>query len=261
VKQTPDIERTSIAQNPFTVVNLDGAAPAIIICDHASRHIPAGYGDLGLPQNELARHIAWDIGAGEVARRLASLLDAPAVLCGTSRLVIDCNRPFAAASSIPPSSDGVPIPGNAAIGATERQRRIDRYFCPYHGEISRQIQVRLKRGQTPTLISIHSFTPVMDGIQRPWHVGLLWDREQQPAAAIICELRRDPDLVVGENQPYEGANPRGYALDAHAADNGLPFAVFEIRQDLIHTAKGADRWARVLATALRPILAEYAGAL
>jgi predicted N-formylglutamate amidohydrolase len=100
----------------------------------------------------------------------------------------------------------------------------------------------------------------MDGIQRPWHVGLLWDREQQTAAAIIRELRRDPDLVVGENQPYEGANPRGYALDAHAADNGLPIAIFEIRQDLIHTAQGADRWARILATALRPILAEYAGA-
>lgn len=260
MKQTSDIDRTSIAQNPFTVVKPGGAAPAVIICDHASRYIPAGYDNLGLPASELVRHIAWDIGAGEVARRLANLLDAPAVLCGTSRLVIDCNRPFAAASSIPPSSDGVLIPGNAAIGAAERERRIDRYFRPYHEEISRQIQVRLKRDQTPILISIHSFTPVMDGIQRPWHVGLLWDREQQPAASLIRELRRDPDLVVGENQPYEGANPRGYALDAHAADNGLPFAIFEIRQDLIHTEQGADRWAHILATALRSVLAEYAGA-
>ncbi len=257
MRQFSDIGQATGAQDPFSVVNTDGAAPVLIICDHASRHIPPEYGDLGLLAGQLSQHIAWDIGSGEVARRLAVLLDAPAVLCGTSRLVIDCNRPFAVDSSIPASSDGVIVPGNAAIDETERQRRISRYFRPYHDEIERRISLHLGHGRRPALISIHSFTPEMDGFQRPWHVGLLWHQDQRLAAPVIRQLRRDPDLVVGENQPYDGANPPGYALHAHAGDNGLPIAVFEIRQDQIETEQGAERWAHILAVALRPALAEH----
>ena len=260
VRQTPDIEHTTVAHDPFSVVNPEGAAPVLIICDHASRHVPPEYDNLGLPESRLSQHIAWDIGAGEVSRRLAALLDAPAVLCGTSRLVIDCNRLFGDDSSMPASSDGVTIPGNAAIDEAERQRRISRYFHPYHDKISRRINRHLQHDRRLALISIHSFTPEMDGFQRPWHVGLLWDQDQSLAAPIVRELRRDPDLVVGENQPYAGANPPGYALDAHAADNGLPIAVFEIRQDLIETEQGAERWADILAAALRPVLADRANA-
>ena len=257
MRQISDIDQATGAQDPFSVVNSDGAAQVLIICDHASRHVPPEYGDLGLSASQLSQHIAWDIGSGEVSRRLAVLLDAPAVLCGTSRLVIDCNRPLAVDSLIPPSSDGVAIPANAAIDEGERQRRIRRYFQPYHDEVSRRIRGHLRLDRPPALISIHSFTPVMDGFLRPWHVGMLWDRDQRLAVPVIRELRRDPDLVVGENEPYSGSNPPGYALHTHAADNGLPIAVLEIRQDLIDTDQGADRWARILAAALRPVLADY----
>jgi predicted N-formylglutamate amidohydrolase len=257
VRQTPDIEHTNVAQVPFRMVNGDGAAPVLIICDHASRHVPPEYGNLGLPAHQLAQHIAWDIGASLVSRRLAELLDAAAVLCGTSRLVIDCNRPLSNPGSIPTSSDGIRVPGNANIDEAERQRRIDRYFQPYHVEIESRIRNHPKDGPPLALISIHSFTPVMDGFQRPWHVGVLWDQDQRLSAPVIRELRRDTELVVGENQPYTGSNPAGYALDIHAADNGLPIAVLEIRQDLIETQEGADRWAYIIATALSPALKDY----
>ncbi len=242
---------------PFTVANGDGKAPVLIICDHASAYVPPEYEDLGLPSEQLSRHIAWDIGAGEVSRRLAKLLDAPAVLSGTSRLVIDCNRPFWAVGSIPPQSDGIIIPGNTRIDQEERQRRIIRYFHPYHDEITRRIRAHPRNTAPLALVSIHSFTPVMDGFERPWHVGMLWDKDDTLAAPVIEELRRDPELCVGENKPYDGSDPPGYALHVHAADNALPIAVFEIRQDQIQTEAGAERWAHILARSLRPALAAY----
>ncbi len=257
MRQSSSTEAGGIAHIPFTVINDNGAAPALIICDHASRHIPAEYGDLGLTEEQLSRHIAWDIGAAEVAGQLAALLDAPAVLCGTSRLVVDCNRPFGVASSIPESSDGVAVPGNANLDLAERQSRMERYFHPYHDEIERRIRSHDQQHQTLALISVHSFTPEMEGFQRPWHVGVLWDQDQRLAAPVIRELGRDPGLLVGENEPYNGTNPPGYALHIHAADNDLPIAVFEIRQDLIETAAGTKRWAHILATALRPVLAAF----
>ncbi|MBT3330882.1 MAG: N-formylglutamate amidohydrolase [Rhodospirillaceae bacterium] len=252
-----DMERITIPHNPFTVVNGTGQADVVIICDHASAHVPQRFDGLGLPKQQLSRHIAWDIGAGDVARHLAPLLDAPAVLCGTSRLVIDCNRPFAVDSSIPEYSDGVEIPANANLDQLERTRRIDDYFHPYHNEISGRIDAHQIQGRAPALVSIHSFTPVMDGFQRPWHVGMLWDQDHRLATPVVRELRRDPELVVGENEPYDGSNPPGYALQAHAAENDLPIAVFEIRQDLIATEPDAERWAHILAKALRPALAAY----
>jgi len=255
--ETPDIEQPGDTPSPYTVINHNGGAPVLILCDHASRHIPPAYHGLGLPPRQLTRHIAWDIGAGEVSRRLAGLLDAPAVLCGTSRLVIDCNRPFSADGSIPRHSDGVVIPGNSRLDQAERQRRIERYFQPYHDEIARRIQVHLRNGAPLALVSIHSFTPVMDGFERPWHVGLLWDKDDRLAAPLIQKLRRDADLCVGENKPYDGSDPPGYALHVHAAGNALPIAVFEIRQDLIGTEQGAGRWADILASALRPVLAAH----
>lgn len=265
--KTSDGEQPSIAHLPFIIVNEAARAPVLIHCDHASRHIPASYDNLGLGADQLERHIAWDIGAGEVSRRLANLLEATAVLCGTSRLVIDCNRPFWADSSIPLHSDGVIIPGNNALDEAERQQRIERYFHPYHDEIARRIKIGVHAGtgpktgagagHGPALISIHSFTPVMDGFERPWHVGMLWDKDDSLAVPVIRELRRDGTLCVGANKPYDGANPPGYALHTHAADNGLPIAVFEIRQDLIDTEQGAARWAQILATALEPVLAAH----
>lgn len=247
------IEETGEAP-PFEVICPEGRAEALIICDHASRTIPPEYDSLGLDETVLRRHIAWDIGAGDVARRLAALMDAPAVLCGTSRLVIDCNRPLDDPTSIPEVSDGVVVPGNQGLTTRQRELRARRHFQPYHGEIGRRLDALEARGVRPTVISIHSFTPIMNGFERPWHVGLLWDREPGLAAPLIAELGRNPTLVVGDNEPYSGSDPQGYGIDAYANRRGLPMAMFEIRQDLIDTHHGAEAWAHILHAALAPVL-------
>lgn len=236
---------------PFEVVNPDGRAPALVICDHASRFIPSEYGNLGVSEEEIARHIGWDIGAGDVARELAWLIDAPAVLCGTSRLVIDCNRRLGDPSSIPEVSDGTPVPGNRDLPAEERDRRVECFFRPYHAEIERRLDAFAK---PPALVSVHSFTPVMAGFARPWHVGLLYDEDDRLARPVIEALRREAGLVVGDNEPYSGRHPVGYALGTYANGRGLAPAVFEVRQDLIETAENAHIWARRLAHILRPLL-------
>lgn len=236
---------------PFEVVNPDGRAPALVICDHASRFIPPEYGDLGVSEQEIARHIGWDIGAGDVARELARQIDAPAVLCGTSRLVIDCNRRLGDPNSIPEVSDGTPVPGNRGLSAAERNRRAERFFQPYHAEIERRLDVF---ATPPALISVHSFTPVMAGFARPWHVGLLYDGDDRLARPIVDALRREPSLIVGDNEPYSGRHPVGYALGAYANGRGLAPAVFEVRQDLVETSEKAHIWAGRLAHILRPLL-------
>jgi len=236
---------------PFEVVNPHGRAAALIVCDHASRHIPPEYGNLGVPEREIARHIGWDIGAGEVARGLAALLDAPAVLCGTSRLVIDCNRRLDDPSSIPEASDGTPVPGNRALSEAERGRRVERFFRPYHDAVERRLD---GFAAPPALISIHSFTPVMNGFVRPWHVGLLYDGDDRLARPLIEALRREPGLVVGDNEPYSGRHPVGYALATYGNGRGLAPAVFEIRQDLIETPENAHNWSALISRIISPIL-------
>ncbi len=255
------VDRFEFAAGPadagpgFEVANPRGSAEALLICDHASRLIPRDLNALGLGCGLLEGHIAWDIGAAQVTRHLAELLDTAAVLSAISRLVIDCNRPLDDPSSIPAVSDGVQVPGNRNLGAADRRHRQRAYFEPYHGEIRRRLDGFVARGLAPLLISIHSFTPVMDGFERPWHVGLLWDREPGLSAPVIAELRRDPGLVVGENQPYSGRDPRGYAIDAYANRLGLPTLLFEIRQDLIDSGEGALSWARRLHAVISPLLA------
>lgn len=253
---------TSVESNgdepPFSVVPGAADARALIICDHASRHIPPALGNLGVEETLLYRHIAWDIGAADVARRLAQLLNVPAVLCGTSRLVIDCNRRPGDQSSIPEVSDGIAIPGNCGLDDAARQQRVDRYFRPYHDEIRRHLDAFATRGQVPAIISVHSFTPIMEGFERPWHVGLLWDKDDRMARQAIRELRRDATLDVGENEPYTGWDPRSYALYEYGEDVGNPMCVFEIRQDLIDTHHAAEAWAHKLAAALHPVLADEA---
>lgn len=237
---------------PFEIVNPDGRAPALVICDHASRFIPPEYENLGLPEADVARHIGWDIGAGEVARELAGLLDAPGVLCGTSRLVIDCNRRLDDPSSIPETSDGTAIPGNRRVSQAERARRIERFFRPYHDAIEAQLA---RFARPPALVSVHSFTPVMRGVARPWHVGLLYDEDDRLARPLIAALKAEPGLVVGDNEPYSGRNPVGYALATYGNGRGLAPAVFEIRQDLIERPAQARVWAARLARVLEPLLA------
>lgn len=241
---------------PFEVINPDGAAPVLLTCDHASRALPVAYGTLGLDPGELYRHIAWDIGAAELTRMLAERLDCPAVLAGYSRLFIDCNRALDDPTSIVMISDGAVVSGNRDLAETERRARIEAVHKPYHLAVTKERERRSARGRPPAVISIHSFTPVMVGIERPWHIGILWDSDPRIPAPLIAALAADPALAVGDNQPYSGRHNYGYSIDVHGARPGLPHVLIEVRQDLIDTHHGVAEWCTRLADALASILAD-----
>jgi predicted N-formylglutamate amidohydrolase len=241
---------------PFEIVNPDGAARAILICDHAGRAIPAALGSLGLGAAELARHIAWDIGIGDVTRRLARRLDAPAILAGYSRLVIDCNRRLDDPSSIAQVSDGTKVPGNRGLSQTDRDRRAAACFEPYHRAVSRVIDGRRRAGLVPAVISMHSFTPVMNGFERPWHIGILWNRDPRLPVPMLARLRADNSITVGDNEPYTGRDEHGYSIYVHGQNLGLPHLLIEVRQDLIDTHHGAAAWADRIGDVLTNILSD-----
>jgi predicted N-formylglutamate amidohydrolase len=238
----------------FSLFNSSGRAPALIVCDHASRNIPVALKGLGLAPDALARHIAWDIGAADLARSLARALDAPAVLAGFSRLVIDCNRRLDDATLIVPESDGHPVPGNIAIAAAERDERIRCLHAPYHDAIDRQLALFAARGVVPAFISIHSFTPAMYGGQRPWHIGVLWDKDARMAGPMLAALRARTELCVGDNLPYSGQHPADYTVDRHAERPGLPHLCLEVRQDLLADAQGVARWTDIIAQPVRLLI-------
>ena len=239
------------------VVNAGGRAGAVLLCDHASWAVPAALGGLGLDESILKRHIGWDIGAGDVTRRLAARLDAPALLAGFSRLVIDCNRPLGTPASIPVVSDGVEIPGNRNVGGAGARARIGACFRPYHDAVADAIaRLGARDGRAPVVISVHSFTPVLDGRERGWHVGVLWHHDGRIAKPLMKALAAEGDLRVGDNEPYSGREPVPYTIPLHAEADGLPHVTIEVRQDLIDTHKGALAWADRLAAALAVALAD-----
>ena len=241
---------------PVELCHGAGAAPVLLTCDHASRRVPAALDQLGLTEAVIARHIGWDIGAAAVTRRLAPLLDAPAVLAGYSRLVIDCNRHPEDASSIPAESDGTAIPGNAGLDDAARRARRTALFEPYHAAIDAQLARIAKTGLAPAVISVHSFTPQMKGFARPWHVGVLWDEDGRIATPLLAALSAELDpAIVGDNQPYSAREPVGYTQRHHAFERGLPHVAIELRQDLVADEAGAAAWAERLARVLAPILA------
>jgi predicted N-formylglutamate amidohydrolase len=232
---------------PYEVLNADGAAPILLVCDHAANALPAHYNMLGLEPDLLSRHIAWDIGAADLTRRLSASLDAPAVLSCYSRLLIDCNRLPGHVTSIPEVSDHIPIPGNVDLSVAEAEVRQARYFEPFHDAVDRLLAGFARRRIVPAYVAIHSFTPVMNGIERPWHVGILWNRDPRLALPLIDALRAFPDLTVGDNQPYSGRDPEGYSIHVHGGDRGVPNVLIEVRQDLIDTHHGAEAWSARLA--------------
>ncbi len=240
----------------FEIVNPQGRASVVLLCDHASNRVPKALGTLGLPRRELERHIAWDIGIAAVTRRLAPALDAPAVLSGYSRLVIDCNRDVKDEQSIPESSDGTDVPGNRNLAEHEIDDRIRFCYEPYHDTASRLIEGAEARGRPPVVVFMHSFTPFMNGQARPWHVGVLWERDGRMALPAMDFLNKRGDLVVGDNEPYSALEPRGYSLPFHASRAGRPTMQFEIRQDLISHDNGVEDWAVIIEDVLQPLLAD-----
>jgi predicted N-formylglutamate amidohydrolase len=233
----------------FEVLRRDAKGPFVILCDHASHHIPAELNGLGLGPAGLARHIAWDIGAAGVARELSKLLDAPAILCGTSRLVIDCNRHPGAVDLIPEVSDGTWIPGNQNLTAQARQSRVERWFAPYHDEIDSMLAAR-----SAFVLSIHSMTPVLAGVPRPWQISLSSYSDRSIVDPLLETLRRPGDITVGDNQPYDLDPAVDYSIPFHAMRRNLPYLQVEFRQDELADAKGQDAWAQRLAAALPSVL-------
>jgi predicted N-formylglutamate amidohydrolase len=243
---------------PFSILNPVGRAPLILFCDHAGQAIPRALGDLGLSAAARAQHIAWDIGIAEVAAHLSTALDAPALLAGYSRLVIDCNRRLDDPTSIAQESDRVPVPGNRGLSAHQRAARADEIFRPYHAAIRAAIEAKIAAGQKPAILSLHSFTPVMNGFRRPWHFGILWNRDPRFPLPLMARLAELPDVCVGDNEPYTGRDEHGYSVVAHGEARGLPHALIEIRQDLISEPAGAAHWAGKLLQVLPGILADPA---
>jgi predicted N-formylglutamate amidohydrolase len=231
---------------------------ALIICDHASNAIPPGYGTLGLTREALSRHIAYDIGAAEVTRALAAHLGAPAVLSTYSRLLIDPNRGLDDPTLVMRYSDGAIVPGNAYVDAAEIAHRSGQFWAPYRQEVAATVDAMMATGEPPALISIHSFTPVMRSLARPWKIGLLWDRDGRIPKPLIEALIAEPDLradEVGDNEPYDGAMA-GDTIDEIATSRGLANVLIEIRQDLIAEKNHAVAWAERIGRVLAPIIAD-----
>jgi predicted N-formylglutamate amidohydrolase len=239
---------------PYTLLNQQGRAPLLLVCDHASREFPAAMRRLGLSEAASRRHIAWDIGAGELTRALSKAFDAPAILAGYSRLLIDCNRALTDASSIIAASDGAPVPGNRRLTPIERELRKRSFFDPYHEAIARRLDEARRRRFIPVFVSVHSFTPRLGNDRRPWHVGVLWDRDARIAVPLLERLRAVKGLVVGNNLPYSGRHPSDYTVARHAESAGLPHVCLEVRQDQLRTDAGVQRWASIIHQTLGPIV-------
>lgn len=232
------------------VLNADGRSGIVLLCEHASNHMPARYHGLGLDAPHLQRHIAWDIGAAEVTRRLSERLDAPAFLSNYSRLLIDLNRPLGSEGSIPVRSEDTDIPGNAGVDDAERERRAAIMFKPFHDLVARHLDSRQAAGWPTRIVTIHSFTPVFLGERRPWHAGVLYDRAAPLGKAILDGLRVDPSLNVAPNVPYVISEDADYAVPIHGDRRGIEAALVEIRQDLLSDKAGIEEWAARMAAAL-----------
>ncbi|MCJ2051522.1 N-formylglutamate amidohydrolase [Methylobacterium sp. J-070] len=251
---SPETEADALPVHPCEIIAGDPACGLVIACDHASNHVPPDI-DLGVPASEFGRHIAYDIGAAGVTRLLAARLNVPAILTNFSRLIIDPNRGRSDPTLVMRLSDGAIVPGNARIDEAGRQARIARFYAPFDAAIDDAIGAAVAAGRPPALLTLHSFTPYWRGIARPWQVGILYDRDERFARALIRALADDPaGLTVGDNEPYGGGLP-GDTIDRHATARGLANALVEIRQDLIAGADGQAEWAERFARILRPLLA------
>ncbi len=237
---------------PFHLFGEDRPGRWLITCDHASNAVPpeVNGGDLGISAADMARHIAWDPGAAGVAVALAEMLQAPAILGNFSRLVIDPNRGEDDPTLIMKLYDGTIIPANRHVDAAERERRLAAWYRPYHQAVERLAA----RQDNTVFVAIHSYTPQLRGREkRPWHIGVLYGEDARLARPLIRRLEAEPDLCVGENEPY-GGHLEGDSVDRHAIRAGRPNVLIEIRNDLIETDAQQYDWARRLAPILEEVL-------
>ncbi len=239
--------------DPVETIAGNDASGLLLLCDHAVADVPAEYGDLGVSGDAWARHVACDIGAGPLARGLATRLNAPALLTRFSRLLIDPNRGEDDPTLVMRISDRVVVPGNAGLDEQERDHRLNAFHRPYHDAIERQIARMTDAGCLPVLLSIHSFTHTWRGNDRPWHIGILWDKDPRLAVPLIAALREQENLVVGDNEPYIGSLA-GDTMNRHGTRAGIAHALVEVRQDLITTPDGVEEWADRLAGIMEQLM-------
>ncbi len=237
---------------PFEVINREGGAHILLVCDHASNAVPKRLGQLGLDPGMLDRHIGYDIGAAAVTRGLAQRLDAQAVLAGYSRLVIDVNRPPGHPDSIVAANDGVLVPGNQNLDEIAKRQRIRDVFEPYHDAVNRALARLWNRAPAPAIFSVHSFSPRFGDKPRPWDIGVLWNRDPRIAIPLMEHLERY-DLRVGDNEPYSG-HDLAYTIDVHGSAAGIANIAIEINQDQLGTKGEILKWVDILSESLLPVL-------
>lgn len=230
---------------PFVVLNDSSTTPILLVCDHAERRFPRALGTLGLDPFARRCHLAIDIGAGSLTEKVASELGVTAVLCQYSRLIVDCNRQLMDPGAFLQFGDGIVIPGNCNLHQDEKDLRANNIYWPYHAAIDAQIKRLSAAGRQPVFVSIHSFTPVLNGESRSWEMGVLWDTDRVSAEIFVHDLR-DAGYLVGDNEPYSGKAPQDFTVDQHAESIGLSHVGIEIRQDLIDNDTGVEKIAAVL---------------
>jgi len=230
---------------PFDVVNALSESPILLVCDHASCRIPDALGDMGLDPFARRCHLAHDIGAGALTRNLAKSLDVTAVMARYSRLVVDCNRQLMDPGAFLEYGDGMLVPGNRNLSQADKDARADAIYWPYHNAIDEQVKRLQAVGSPPAFISIHSFTPVLNGESRTTEIGILWDKDERLAELFVGEFR-DVGFKTGDNEPYSGKALQDFTVDHHAEEGGLPHVGIEIRQDLIDDTSRIDAIAPVL---------------
>ena len=230
---------------PFRVINPLAELPVLLVCDHASCRFPASLGDMGLDPFARRCHLAVDIGAGPLTESLAESLGVTAVVQNYSRLIVDSNRHLMDPGAFLEFGDGIFVPGNHNLHREEKELRADTLYWPYHRAIDEHVQRLRKLGPSPFFISIHSFTPVLNGESRAWQIGVLWDKDER-VKEVFIEGFRDAGYYVGDNEPYSGKAPQDFTIDHHAEDNGLPHVGMEIRQDLVDDEEGVAQIAKVM---------------
>jgi predicted N-formylglutamate amidohydrolase len=241
---------------PVTVHNENGSSPFLIVADHAGNSIPRALGRLGVSEAECERHVAWDIGIAAVCRLVADALDATLVQQNYSRLVIDCNRTPGSETSIPETGEFTPVPGNVGLSDSRKAARVREIFRPYHDRIETELDRRRKAGRPAALIAMHSFTPVFEGVARPWHVGVLYNRDKRFAHLLMALLTRKVGLVVGDNEPYSVTDASDYTIPVHGERRGLHHVAIEVRHDLIADDNGQRSWGPLLARLLPQVYQE-----
>lgn len=244
---------------PADVVNVNGQSPIVLVCEHASRYIPQSLASLGLTSCDLTSHIAWDPGAEPVARMLSKLLDATLVLQRYSRLIYDCNRPPNSASAIPAVSELTAIPGNENLSDAERQTRIDEIYEPFHGAISGVLEGKQQLGVAPVVVTIHSFTPTYKGIERPFELGVLHDRDSRLADAVLSVAASSTQYGCRRNEPYGPQDGVLHTLNLHCQSDGLLNVMLEIRNDVIADLEGQDLWSTRLGAMMAEALDRVSG--